>query len=49
MSEDPEIELKLAEGWESRHYMEKTTLPVLEIMTKSNPSQIITEIRFLDV
>jgi len=39
------LELRLTEGWESRYYMEKTKLPVLEALIIDNPAKIRTVIR----
>ncbi|MCK5879083.1 MAG: heparinase II/III family protein, partial [Holophagae bacterium] len=36
--------IKLAEGWESRYYMKKTPLPVLEITIPDGTNTITTEI-----
>lgn len=33
---DAAVELALAQGWESRHYHDKTELPVLEIMVRTS-------------
>ncbi len=37
--------ISLVDGWESRHYMEKTSLPVLEAWISKKPTRIITIIR----
>jgi len=37
--------LELVKGWESRHYLKKTELPVLEIEVGSKVTKIVTEIR----
>lgn len=47
-SDDAALKLRLAEGWESKYYMEKSTLPVLEVFNKKKPSRIETVIRFSD-
>ena len=39
------LELSLTDGWESRYYMEKSRLPVLEVLIKDNPAEIQTVIR----
>ena len=36
--------LELTEGWESRHYLEQTALPVLEIEVKPAKATLMTEI-----
>ncbi len=36
--------LELVKGWESRHYLRKTELPVLEVSIKTKPATLITEI-----
>lgn len=41
----PVIRCELIEGWESRHYLEKKALPVLEIEVQQ-PGTIITEVRW---
>jgi hypothetical protein len=41
----PIVRLSLAEGWESRHYLEKTQLPVLEIEVNVS-GEIISEYRW---
>lgn len=38
------VPLVLAEGWESRHYMEKTLLPVIELQVPRGDVTIITKI-----
>lgn len=44
-SDDAILEFHLTEGWESRYYMEKTQLPVLEVLIKKNPARIRSVIR----
>lgn len=44
-SDDAALDLRLTEGWESRYYMEKTKLPVLEALVKAKPAKITTLIR----
>lgn len=39
------LELRLVEGWESRHYLEKTSLPVLEVAL-AVPSVVTTRVSF---
>ncbi len=42
---DTEIAIRLTDGWEARHYLEKTALPVLEIET-TVPATLTSEITF---
>jgi len=44
-SDNAALELRLTEGWESRYYMEKTKLQVLEALITGNPAKIRTVIR----
>jgi len=49
ISSDSEIQrLELVAGWESRHYLEKTELPVLEIEVGPDAAKLVTEIIFED-
>ena len=41
----PVARCELVEGWESRHYLEKTTVPVLEVEFRQ-PGSITTEVRW---
>lgn len=41
----PFAELQLVVGWESRHYLERTPLPVIEA-TVTRPARIVTEYRW---
>ena len=41
----PIIRCELVEGWESRHYLEKTPVPVLEIEVRQ-PGSLTTEYRW---
>jgi hypothetical protein len=41
----PIVRAELVEGWESRHYLEKTPVPVLEIELRQ-PATIVTEYRW---
>ena len=40
----PITRCELVKGWESRHYQEKTELPVLEVSIGIKPATLITEI-----
>ncbi len=42
----PSLKLKLTDGWESRYYMKKSKIPVLEVLIKDSPSDIKTKIVF---
>ncbi|CAN2039490.1 Heparin-sulfate lyase N-terminal domain-containing protein [Candidatus Magnetomoraceae bacterium gMMP-15] len=42
----PITRFELVDGWESRYYMEKTKLPVLEIQVESAKAILISEIHF---
>ena len=39
------VKVRLMDGWESRYYLEKTRLPVLEASVTDNPAKITTVIR----
>ena len=41
----PIVRCELVEGWESRHYLEKTPVPVLEIEVQQ-PGTLTTEVRW---
>lgn len=42
----PIVRCELVEGWESRHYLEKTSVPVLEIEVQQ-PGTLTTEVRWV--
>jgi len=43
-SDKPIHRLELVNGWESRHYLEKTELPVLEIEVDPKVTKLVTKI-----
>ncbi len=44
-STSPVVRMELVEGWESRHYLEKTRIPVLEVEV-TEPTVLISEYRW---
>ena len=42
-------ELRLSDGWESRHYLEKTRLPVVEILLGAGRQNVMTRIELRQV
>jgi len=44
----PMYRCELVEGWESKYYMEKTEIPVLETEVQTSPATLITTIRLCE-
>ena len=45
-SDDKQIQMKIADGYESLHYLEKTAIPVFEVKGVNLPAIINTKISF---